>query len=72
MSELHRSYCDCLGCIRQSDRTSNLEKVIKMAEEALEKHICPDDGSIDTRCYPDNHKCSARKTLKAIKKLKLL
>jgi hypothetical protein len=27
---------------------------------ACRSHACPDDGSTDTRCYPDNHTCQAR------------
>lgn len=30
-------------------------------KRALKKHQCPDDGSTDTVCYPNNHKCPARR-----------
>ena len=45
-----------------------LHKALKEAELALEDHLCPDDGSIDTRCYPDNHNWSARRALKLIQR----
>ena len=39
-----------------------VDRVEKM-EAALREHQCPNDGSIDTVCYPHNDKCTARKAL---------
>lgn len=42
------------------DRQAALEATIKSLKSALYTHACPDDGSIDTRCYPHNATCPAR------------
>lgn len=52
-----------LICILR-DEKSELNRLIKQMRQALHTHACPDDGSIDTRCYPDNHNCPARELSK--------
>lgn len=42
------------------NRLATLAKYLNLAADALGSHECPDDGSIDTPCYPNNHVCPAR------------
>ena len=45
----------------QAEVIGELRSKIAALENACRSHACPDDGSIDTVCYPDNHKCPARR-----------